>query len=224
MGGVLKAIRILAAAGLGLGAVAAAAAESITLEGITFSDALGGIELVGGWGRGTPEDPFVVVEVITDDGPAILTIRGLDADFGNRIASHHLAGFALTKIVCNGTERDWLLFDLELRERLRDYSPYEDGLSFGQGTIAGRPFLSDAFHYADEISEPFDKVSFSGGTVPPGGTVAIKVIITDSTPRPVFYLLQKREKPIAEWRGRPRGPLTKVSLTKARCSFEAGPA
>ncbi len=218
MAGVLKAIRILAAAGFGLGAAGAAAAESITLEGITFSDALGGIELIGGWGRGTPEDPFVVVEVITDDGPAILTIRGLDVDFGNRIASHHLAGFKLTKIVCNGTGRDWLLFDLELRERLRDYSPYEDGLSFGQGSIAGRPFLSDTFDYAEEISEPFDKVSFSGGTV------AFTVVITDSTPRPVFYLLQKREKPIAEWRDRPQGLLARVSLARTQCSFATGPS
>ncbi|MEE8500822.1 MAG: hypothetical protein V3S27_09640 [Kiloniellales bacterium] len=224
MAGVLQAIRILAAAGFGLGAAGAAAAESITLEGITFSDALGGIELIGGWGRGTPEDPFVVVEVITDDGPAILTIRGLDVDFGNRIASHHLAGFKLTKIVCNGTGRDWLLFDLELRERLRDYSPYEDGLSFGQGSIAGRPFLSDTFDYAEEISEPFDKVSFSGGTVPPGGTVAFTVVITDSTPRPVFYLLQKREKPIAEWRDRPQGLLARVSLARTQCSFATGPS
>ncbi len=216
----MKAIRILAAAALALGA--AAAAESITLEGITFSDALGGIVLVGGWGRGTPEDPFVVVEIITDDGPGILTIRGLDSSFGNRIASHHLAGFALTKIVCNGTERDWQLFDLELRENLRDYSSYEDGLSFGQGTIAGRPFLSDTFHYADEISEPFDKVSFSGGTVPPGGTAAFTVVVTDSTPKSVFYLLQKREKPIAKQQDRLRGWLAKARLPRTRCPIEPG--
>ena len=220
----MKAIRILALAALALGAAASASAESITLDGITFSDALGGIVLVGGWGRGTPEDPFVVVEIITDDGPGILTIRGLDSGFGNRIASHHLAGFALTKIVCNGTGRDWLSFDLELRERLRDYSPYEDGLSFGQGTIAGRPFLSDTFRYADEISEPFDKVSFSGGTVPPGGTAAFTVVITDSTPRPVFYLLQKREKPVAERRDRPAGLVAKASLRGTKCLFETGPS
>jgi len=220
----VKAIRILAAAALALGAAASVAAESITLEGITFSDALGGIVLVGGWGRGTPEDPFVVVEIITDDGPGILTISGLDSSFGNRIASHHLAGFALTKIVCNGTARDWLLFDLELRERLRDHSPYEDGLSFGQGTIAGRPFLSDTFDYADEISEPFDKVSFSGGKVPPGGTVAFSVVITDSTPRPVFYLLQKREKPVAERRDRSVGLVAKASLKGTKCLFETGPS
>ena len=219
----MKAIRLLAAAALALGAAASAAAESITLEGITFSDDLGGIVLVGGRGRGTLEDPFVVVEIITDDGPGVLTIRGLDSDFGNRIASNRLAGFALTKIVCNGTGRDWLSFDLELRERLADHSPYEDGLSFGQGTLAGRPFLSDIFRDADEISEPFDKVSFSGGTVPPGGTVAVTVVITDSTPRPVFYLLQKRGKPVAERRDRPAGLVTKASLKRTKCLFETGP-
>ena len=220
----VKKIRILAAAALVLAWTAPVWAESITLNGITFSDVQGGIILVDGWGTGTLEDPFVVVEVITGEGPAILSVRGLDAVFGNRIASHHLAGFALTKIVCNGTNSAWPLFDLELRERLGHYSPYEDGLSFGQGTDAGRPFLSDTFDYAEEINEPFDKVSFSGGTVAPGGTAAFTVVITDSTPRPVIYLLQIREKPIAERRVRPRGLVIKAGAAKAGCRFGTGPS
>ncbi|MCH9012582.1 MAG: hypothetical protein IIA68_05925, partial [Proteobacteria bacterium] len=62
------------------------------------------------------------------------------------------------------------------------------------------------------------------GTVPPGGTAAFTVVITDSTPRPVFYLLQKREKPVAERRDRPAGLVTKASLKGTKCLFETGPS
>lgn len=173
-------------------------AKSITLNGITFSDEHGGIVLIDGSGSGTAEDPFVLLEEITDRGPAILTIRGLNSRFGNRILSHHDVGFSLTKIVRNGTDDSWPLFDLELREILDDSSPYEDGLSFGQGSSSGRPFLSDSYPEAREIEEPFDSVSFTGNIVPPGGTVAFRVVITDMTPQPVFYLFQKRNKPVAK--------------------------
>ena len=174
-----------------------AGAGSITLGGITFSDEHNGITLLDGWGSGTTDDPFVLVEEITDDGPAILTVRGLTWAFGNRIESHHATGFSLTKVVHNRTSSDWDLFDLELRELIGDTSPYEDGLSFGQGSYAGRPFRSDGYGEAREIEEPFDGISFSGGSIPPGGTVAFTVVVTDTTPRPVFYLLQKRDRPLA---------------------------
>ena len=52
--------------------------------------------------------------------------------------------------------------------------------------------------------------------------MAFTVVITDSTPRPVFYLLQKREKPIAERRDRPAGLAMKASLKGAECRFETG--
>jgi len=165
----------------------------VTLAGLTFSDELGGLVIVSGRGSGSLDDPFVLVEEITARGPAILVIRGLTSDFGNRIGSQHITGFALTKIVRNGSGRAWRYFELELRETLDRRSPYEDGLSFGQGSNAGRPFRANAFSEVREIQEPLDAISFSGGRVDPGAAVTLSVVITESTPKPVFYLAQKHE-------------------------------
>jgi hypothetical protein len=188
-----------------VGSVVAAAggagAEPVTLDGLTFSDELGGVRLEQGWGGGSLEDPFVLVEEITGDGPAILIIRGMTHRFGNRIRSHHDVGFALTKLVRNGTGQPWSLFTLELREFFDHPSPFGDGLSFGQATDAGRPFRSDGFTESIETREPFDGVQFFDGLIAPGETVALTVVVTDTTPRWDFYLLQKRDSPLA---GEPR--------------------
>jgi hypothetical protein len=175
-----------------------AAAEPITLEGLTFSDEMGGVRLERGWGSGSIDDPIVLVEEITGDGPAILIVRGMTFRFGNRIGSHHEVGFALTKIVRNATGQPWSLFNLELREFLDRESPFGDGLSFGQATDAGRPFRSDRFVENVETAEPFDGVQFYNGLVAPGETVTVSVVITDTTPRWDFYLLQSRDSPLAD--------------------------
>jgi hypothetical protein len=178
-------------------------AEPLTLDGLTFSDELGGIEIVEGWGTGTLDDPFVLVEEITEHEPAILVVRGMTHRFGNRIRSHHDVGFALTKIVRNRTEQAWSQFDLELREFLDQPSPFGDGLSFGQASDAGRPFAADRFADYVETYEPYDGVAFFGGSVEPGETVVLSVVITDTTPRYEFYLLQKRDSPLASMPGLP---------------------
>jgi hypothetical protein len=185
--------------GLKLVAAGAAGAEPITLDGLTFSDELGGVRLERGWGRGTLDDPFVLVEEITSDGPAILIVRGMTHRFGNRIRSHHEIGFALTKLVRNGTAEAWSLFNLELRELFDQPSPFGDGLSFAQASDAGRPFGSDRFPDHLETREPFDGVQFFGAVVEPGETVTLSVVVTDTTPRWEFYLVQKRDSPIARW-------------------------
>jgi hypothetical protein len=175
-----------------------AGAEPITLDGLTFSDELGGVRLEQGWGTGSLADPFVLVEEITGDGPAILIVRGMTHRFGNRVGSHHDVGFALTKTVRNGTGQPWSLFTLELREFFDRESPFGDGLSFGQATAAGRPFHSDRFAETLETTEPFDGVQFFTGLVAPGESVTVRVVITDTTPRWEFYLLQKRDSPLAD--------------------------
>jgi hypothetical protein len=182
----------------GIGGAGAAGADPITLAGLTFSDELGGVRLERGWGSGSLDDPIVLVEEITGDGPAILVIRGMTHRFGNRIGSHHEVGFALTKLVRNGTGEPWSLFNLELREFLDRASPFGDGLSFGQASEAGRPFASDRFAESLETREPFDGVQFMDGLVEPGETVAVSVVVTDTTPRFDFYLLQKRDSPLAD--------------------------
>ena len=184
-------------AGLRIAAAGGAGAEPITLDGLTFSDELGGVRLERGWGSGSIDDPFVLVEEITSDGPAILIVRGLSHRFGNRIRSHHEVGFALTKLVRNGTAQAWSLFNLELREFFDHPSPFGDGLSFGQASDAGRPFRSDGFAESLDTREPFDGVQFFGGLIEPGETVALSVVVSDTTPRWEFYLLQKRDSPLA---------------------------
>ena len=184
--------------GLTVVGASGAEAEPITLGGLTFSDELGGVRLERGWGSGSLDDPIILVEEITGDGPAILIVRGMTYRFGNHIGSHHEVGLALTKIVRNGTGQPWSLFTLELREFFDRESPFGDGLSFGQATDAGRPFRSDRFVDTLETTEPFDGVQFYGGLVAPGETVTLSVVITDTTPRWEFYLLQKRDSPLAE--------------------------
>ncbi len=185
------------AAALLAGGAPPAAAGTIILEGIAFSDELGGFVLLEGYGSGWLDDPFVLVEEITGDRPAIMTIRGLSAAFGNRIGSHHAAGFAVTKVVRNGTDQSWSAYNLELREIITAHSPYEDGLSFGQASVAGRPFASDRYSAAIEHDEPYDGVSFSGGLVRPGETAVFSFVVTDALPKPLIFLLQKRAAPIA---------------------------
>ena len=168
-------------------------ARELTLGGLTFSDELGGVRLLEGSGTGTLDDPVVLVEEIVDYGPAVIVIRGMHARFGNRISSQHDVGFAVTKVVKNATTQPWTLFTLELREKLEQESPFGDGLSFGQASEAGRPFLSDRFNTNLETREPFDGVQFYDGIVQPGETVVLSFVITDTTPRFKFYLMQKRD-------------------------------
>ena len=148
-------------------------AKELSLGGLTFSDELGGVRLIEGWGSGTLDDPVVLVEEITAHGPAVLVVRGMKPQFGNRIQSQHNVGFAVTKIVRNATELPWTLFNLELREAIDRESPFGDGLSFGQASEAGRPFTSDRFATNFETREPYDGVQFSDGVVEPGETVIL---------------------------------------------------
>jgi hypothetical protein len=190
-------------------------AEPLTLDGLTFSDEFGGVEIVRGWGSGTLDDPFVLVEEITEHEPAILVVRGMTHRFGNRVRSHHDVGFALTKIVRNATEQAWSQFDLELREFVDHPSPFGDGLSFGQASEVGRPFVADRFSDYVESYEPYDGVAFHGGSVEPGETVTLRVVITDTTPRYEFFLLQKRDTPLASTPAAPRAQSSWATLLSA---------
>lgn len=180
-----------------LAAVAPARAEPVTLNGITFSDELGGFTIVAGSGSGTPDDPFVIVERVTANRPAVLTIRGLTPSFGNPVGTNHYVGFALTKVVINATGRAWRSFGLELETRLGEHSSYLDGLSFGQEREAARSIGADRYRDTVVIDEPSDGVRFTRGEVRPGEQVVIRLIVTDNTPRPEFYLAQLRPEPMA---------------------------
>src|SRR5215468_12365656 len=95
-----------------LACVGAAVAAPISAGGLTFSDELGGFSILGVSGTGSLADPFVVVEELHSSEDAVLVIRGLAANFGNRIGTQHLTGFALDKVVVNQSGNDWNLFQV----------------------------------------------------------------------------------------------------------------
>ena len=193
------------AAGLVLLTACPVAARPITLAGLTFSDELGGVVLLDGWGSGIAADPFVLVEEINEDGPAVLVVRGMRARLGDAPDARFQQGMVLRKIVTNRTSRPWHVFELELRETLERTSTYEDGLSFGQATRQQRPFAADRYGTVLMTDEPLDTVVFSDGLVRPGEVVTVTAAITDYTPQDEFFLLQRRESPIALLQHRPPG-------------------
>lgn len=176
----------------------AAAAEPLRALGLLFSDELGGVELVSVGGSGTAADPLVVVEELTDPNGATLIIRGMSTGFPNLTGSHHQSGFVLRKVVRNATGRDWRSFDLELRHDPLEPSTYGDGLSFGQASDVGRPFLSSHMSEGVELLEPNDSVAFGGGEVKVGAVATFEVIVTHSwaTGRDI-HLLQHPDRRLA---------------------------
>ncbi len=171
-----------------------AAAEDFTAGGLRFSDELGGFRLISVTGSGSASDPIVVVEEITQVGPAVLVVRGQQM-IAMKDAPARKAAFvnlAVIKVVINGTHRVWAGFDLELQEELNKPSPYEDGLSFDQlGSFSDQPFNSDSFSLTRRMPEPYDRVQFYDGSVDPGAAVRFNLFITDPTPASEFYLLQE---------------------------------
>jgi hypothetical protein len=175
----------------------AAGAAPVSVGGLIFSDELGGFSILSATGSGTIDDPFVVVEEIDSLQDAVLVIRGLAPDFGNRIGTQHLTGFALKKEVINRTGSDWNLFTIELRKRLDLPSSYGDGLSFGQGSPIGRPFTSSTFAASDIIDEPYDAVVFRNGVLQSGKQSSFLFVITDTSPVSPFFLLQTPTRMVA---------------------------
>lgn len=204
----------------------AAEARPVTLDGVTFSDELDGLVIVGASGRGTLDDPFVVVEEITGPAAAVLVIRGISPSFGNRVGTLHPTGFALRKIVINRTPFIWTFIDFELQQNLGVSSDYLDGLSFAQGATPNRPFRSDRFDRTSELDEPIDFITFHEGIVRPGETATFDVIITDTTPVPTFYLIQRTNRPIS-WAGAssnaPASTSRRSRAVRSTCGAGASP-
>lgn len=176
----------------------AAMAETSGTAAITFAISGEEATVLRTSGTGTLEDPFVVVERISGTEPVVLEVHGLSPPFGNRVRTHHLTGFALHKVVINDTSEIWSGYQIELQEQLGENSPYGDGLSFGQLPGTGpRDLASDGYREARAIDEPLDGVVFSQGMVRPGEQVVFRMVITDTTPQSRFYLIQRRERPLA---------------------------
>jgi hypothetical protein len=121
-----------------------AESASLSVNGVTFSDRLGGFTLEKVTGKGSLNDPFVLVERITHSDGGIISFR-VGPAFGNRIGSQHTTAFAVSKVIRNLTELPWTSFEIELHSKLGPPSGSFDGLSFGEGSSAGKPFTSDGF-------------------------------------------------------------------------------
>lgn len=104
----------------------------------------------------------------------------------------------MRKIVKNGTRERWQEFDLELRGHFNNPSDYFDGLSFDQMKTMEHPSASDLFAHSRPVMEPFDYLRFSDGVVEPGETVSFEIVITDATPRPTIFLVQRAPTRISE--------------------------
>jgi hypothetical protein len=171
-------------------------AAQVTVSGVVFSDELGGFVLERVSGQGSLDDPFVVVERLTRSDGGTLLMR-IDPAFGNRIGTIHAIGLALTKVVENATGFTWTSFELELQSKLGQASGYGDGLSFGQGSAAGRPFTATGFASVTIRDEPYDRVELGDGQVPVGARAITRVVISETVSLPATYLVQRPIRPIA---------------------------
>ena len=138
-----------------------------------------------------------MVEEITGPTAAILVIRGMTPEFGNRAGTLHPNGFILRKIITNRTRFIWNIVDFELQQVIGVSSDTLDGLSFGQGAQANRPFKSNKFDSTSEVKEPLDFVTFHNGALRPGETATFDIVITDTTPVAAFYLVQRPNRPMS---------------------------
>ena len=183
---------LLLALGLALGSASRAGeahAKDWNAGGLTFSDELGGFRLISVSGRGSIEDPIVIVEELTGIEPAVLVIRGQQERErkGEVIPGRPVLYLAVIKIVLNRSKRVWGGFDLELQQELGSPSPYGDGLSFDQLGGFGARLHSDRFAANRQIYEPYDRVRFELGSVDPGAQARFRFFITDPTPVPELY-------------------------------------
>ncbi|HEV8391053.1 MAG TPA: hypothetical protein VGQ35_14480 [Dongiaceae bacterium] len=193
----MRALPLAASVLCGLLWAGAALGTEITQEGLSFSDEGGGFTLKAVTGRGSLDDPYVIIEDVVGPRQAVLVIRGLK-QVGNRIGTHHIAGVAVTKIVFNRSQDIWQNYQMELREVETRHSPYEDGLSFAQNTVLAGAFTASSFPDLQRFDEPQDTLGFSGKSVPPGDSAQFSFLITDMSPVDKFYLFQEPLQPVSE--------------------------
>jgi len=181
---------------LGLLLASPAAANTITVGGLTFTDDYGGFNLLSVTGAGTREDPFVIVEEVGQAGNAVLAIEGWKASYYS--GDHGGASFWVRKVVINATDKQWGTYELELRELLDQPSGYFDGLSFGQPLSETRPVASDLLPDVVVRDEPLDAMIFSGGGVEPDQQVSFEFLVTDMTPVDRIFLIQRLRLDISQ--------------------------
>lgn len=194
-------MRVVLSGLLGLYLTGSAVAETWTVAGLTFSDELGGVRLLAASGRGTRDDPVVLVEEITGTGPAVLVVTN-HRNGGELLSpARGFLSLSVVKIVINRGPWRWSGFDLELRTDQDQASVYTDGLSFDQPRTFARVARADRFQQTRQEDEPFDLIRFDGGSVDPSDQLRLDFDILDANGRPTFYLVQR---PVVLMAGLPR--------------------
>ncbi len=189
----------------------AALSHTIALQGISFSDELGGFDLERVTGKGSISDPFVVVERVSNPDGATLVFRATPV-LGNLIGSPDRIGFALVKVMVNATGHDWSSLEVELQSKFGVPSDHTDELSYGQGSDAGRPFTSSVFRHVTLIDEPYDRIEFDDGTVPPGGSVVLRFVVSQPASMQKAFIVQRPGRPVAFQRPKRRDERHLVTL------------
>lgn len=157
----------------------------------SFSDELGGFRIRNVTGSGTRADPAILTQELQTTAPVVLVIRVTGDVPGYAADERSGEGFLHMEInTVNGSGLAWIEFEFELQEKLGLPSVYGDGLSFNQREIGRADIASSGFAAYETKFEPYDRLLFQEGKVDPGETVSFRLLITDLTPQPIFYLVQ----------------------------------
>jgi hypothetical protein len=162
-----------------------------TTGGLSFSDELGGVRLLGASGSGARHDPIVLIEEITGAGPAVLVVRNDRTGHLNVSPALGYLSFAVVSVITNLGPWAWSGFDLELRRTPDQPSLYTDGLSFDQPQSFARIAAADRFSQTVQDDEPFDRIRFDGGNVGPAEYLRLDFDIVDVNGSALFYLVQR---------------------------------
>lgn len=159
--------------------------------GYSFSDELGGFRIRAVEGSGTRADPVILTQELSTSAAVVLVIRATGEVSRYAADERSGQGFLYMEIeTINGSGLAWIEFEFELQEKRGQPSIYSDGLSFNQRDIGREQLGSNRFAAYDRKFEPYDRLLFQDGKVDPGESVAFRLLITDLTPQPEFYLVQ----------------------------------
>lgn len=167
------------------------ASKSWNAGAYSFSDELGGFQIVGVSGKGTKDDPFVITEELESATPVTLTIRTIRPIRPFESSGDYANGLMHMRIeTLNNSGQAWIEFEFELQEVEGRASVFGDGLSFDQRRADSSDISSDSFSQFTRDFEPYDRLRYTEGKVDPLKTASFSFMITDYTPRWRFYLVQ----------------------------------
>ena len=162
-----------------------------TTGGLTFSDELGGVRILGVSGNGSRDDPIILIQEMIGAGPAVLIIHNDRTGHLNVSPAIGFLTLSVVTSIANQGPWAWSGFDLELWRTLDQPSVYTDGLSFDQPQNFSRIAKADRFEKTEQEDEPFDRIRFDGGRVEPASVLQLDFDIVDANGTPVFYLVQR---------------------------------